>query len=236
MKNIMRMTIVIGVACTLLCGCASLDKRSLKEKDTIVFLGDSITQEGVRPDGYVTLTSQAIAKAYPDLNIMVVGAGISGHKVPDCQKRLDRDVLRKKPTIVLIYIGINDVWWWNGRWGKGTTKEDFESGLYDLIERINAVGARVILCTPTVIGEKTDGTNEFDKMLDEYSDISRKVAKETASQLLDLREAFMAYLKEHNADNAIKGILTRDTVHLNNNGNIFLSGLVLDAMNVPHGN
>lgn len=236
MRNMMRMTIAIGLACTLFCGCASLDKPSLQEKETIVFLGDSITQEGVRPDGYVTLTSQAIAKAHPDMDIKIIGAGISGHKVPDCQKRLDRDVLRKNPTIVLIYIGINDVWWWNGRWGKGTMKEEFESGLHDLIERINAIGARVILCTPTVIGEKTDGTNEFDKMLDEYSDITRKVAEETGSQLLDLREAFMAYLKEHNPDNAAKGILTRDTVHLNKNGNIFLSGLVLNTLNVPQAN
>ena len=179
----------------------------------------------------MTLTSKAIAKAYPDKNIKVIGAGISGHKVPDCQKRLSRDVLKKKPTIVLIYIGINDVWHWNRN--RGTKKEDFEAGLKDMISKINEEGARVILCTPTVIGEKTDGTNKFDKMLDEYSDISRNVAKETDSQLLDLRKLFLDYLKEHNADNAAKGILTSDTVHLNKNGNSFLSGLVLDALNVP---
>jgi len=81
-------------------------------------------------------------------------------------------VLQKKPTIVLIYIGINDVWHWNRN--RGTKKEVFEAGLKDMISRINAAGAKVILCTPTVIGEKTDGTNKFDKMLDEYSAISRK--------------------------------------------------------------
>lgn len=227
------MNVAVAVALTLVCGYARAEKQTLKEKDTIVFLGDSITAAGVRPNGYVTLTSQAIAKAYPDLGVKVVGAGISGHKVPDCQKRLDRDVLQKKPTIVLIYIGINDVWHWNRN--RGTKKEDFEAGLKDMISKINAAGARVILCTPTVIGEKTDGTNRFDKMLEEYSDISRAVAKETGSQLLDLRKAFMAHLKEHNADNVAKGILTGDTVHLNKAGNAFLSGLVLDALNVPRG-
>lgn len=234
MRNIRRTGIAIGIICVFLCGCVSLNKRSLEINDVIVFLGDSITQEGVRPDGYVTLTSQVIAKTYPDLNISVIGAGISGHRVPNCQKRLDRDVLQKKPTIVVIYIGINDVWWWNGRWGEGTTIEDFESGLHDMIERITAAGARVILCTPTVIGEKTDGTNEFDKMLEEYSNISRKVARVTGSQLLDLRKDFMAYLKEHNSDNVASGILTRDMVHLNKQGNIFLSHLVLEALNVPY--
>jgi hypothetical protein len=64
--------------------------------------------------------------------------------------------------------------------------------------------------------------------------ISRKVAKETNSQLLDLRKAFLAYLSEHNTENAEKGILTRDTVHLNQHGNAFLSQLVLNALNVPN--
>ena len=40
----------------------------------------------------------------------MINAGISGHKVPDLQGRLDRDVLSKEPTVVFIYIGINDVW------------------------------------------------------------------------------------------------------------------------------
>jgi lysophospholipase L1-like esterase len=235
MKRVMRMGVVIGVACSLLCGCASFNRQALREKDTIVFLGDSITAAGVRSGGYVTLTSKAIADAHPDLNIKVIGAGIGGNRVPDCQKRLNRDVLQKKPTIVLIYIGINDVWHWihpQTRKVGGTSPEDFESGLRDMIEQINGIGARVILCTPTVIGEKTDGSNPQDKMLDEYSGISRRVAKETGSQLLDLREAFMTYLKEHNLKNEARGILTSDSVHLNKNGNLFLSKLVLDALNV----
>jgi isoamyl acetate esterase len=148
-------------------------------------------------------------------------------------------VLQKKPTIVLIYIGINDVWHWThpnvvARGGKGTTVEHFESGLKDMIRQVNGVGARVVLCTPTVIGEKTDGLNSSDKMLDEYADISRKVAKETGSQLLDLRRAFITHLKGHNPNNAAKGILTTDTVHLNKNGNRFLADLVLEALDVPN--
>jgi len=231
MRNPTRTWIVRGLATLLSWGSACCGAAELSKQETIVFLGDSITQAGVRPHGYVTLTSQAIAKAYPDRDISVIGAGISGHRVPDCQKRLDRDVLQKKPTIVLIYIGINDVWHWNRN--RGTTKEDFEEGLKDMIARIQSAGARVILCTPTVIGEKVDGTNQFDKMLDEYAEISRKVGRETGAQLLDLRKAFMAYLEAHNPDHLERGILTGDSVHLNEHGNRFLSELVLDALEVP---
>lgn len=230
-RTVTCVILVVCVALSLVSGAVADDKASLKKDDVIVFLGDSITAAGVRPDGYVTLTADAIAKANPDLGVKVVGAGISGHKVPDCQKRLDRDVLQKNPTIVIIYIGINDVWHWNRN--RGTTKEDFEAGLKDMIAKINAVGARVILCTPTVIGEKTDGTNRFDSMLEEYSNISRSVAKETGSQLLDLRAEFMKYLKEHNKDNVERGILTSDTVHFSKLGNSFTAGLMLDALNVP---
>ena len=138
----------------------------LKADDRIVFLGDSITQAGAGPNGYVTMIRQALNKQHADLKIDVIGAGISGNKVPDLQRRVDKDVIAKKPTIVVIYIGINDVWHWDH--GKGTTKENFESGLKDIVGKIKAGGGSVVLCTPTVIGEKNDGTNKQDKMLDEY--------------------------------------------------------------------
>lgn len=241
MRKIITVSLTLIVALTLLNGCALSGRAHLGEKETIIFLGDSVTAAGVRPGGYIVQFSEVIAKTYPNRDIKVVGAGISGNRVPDCQKRLDRDVLQKEPTIVVIYIGINDVWHWThpavvaaGR--KGTTKEDFESGLYDIIGRIQKSGARVILCTPTVIGEKTDGMNDQDTMMNEYAEISRKVATKTGTQLLDLRVTFMDYLKEHNPDNASKGILTRDGVHLNDTGNRFLANIMLNALNVPHGN
>ena len=107
-------------------------------------------------------------------------------------------------------------------------------GMADVQPSALFADAMVIQRTPTVIGEKHDGSNPNDKRLDEYADISRKVAKGTNSQMLDLREKFLAYLKEHNTENAEKGILTGDTVHLNKHGNAFLSQLVLNAFNVPN--
>ncbi len=206
------------------------DECELKKNDRIVFLGDSITAGGVRKDGYVTLVANAIAECHSDLGIKVIGAGISGHKVPDCQKRLEKDVLDKEPTIVVIYIGINDVWHWNR--DAGTTKEKFEEGLHDLIKRSQDVGARVVLCTPSVIGEKTDSSNKFDAMLAEYSAISRKVAAATGSQMVDLRKKFQTYLEQHNKENGEKNVLTTDGVHLNAAGNRFVADCMLEGLGV----
>ncbi|MDB4548933.1 GDSL-type esterase/lipase family protein, partial [Akkermansiaceae bacterium] len=139
-------TINISLLFSLIFSPVVLGQEALKKNDRIVFLGDSITAAGARKGGYITLSSQAIAKAYPELKIELIGAGIGGHKVPDCQKRLSKDVLQKNPSIVFIYLGINDVWHWThpavvARGKKGTTPEDFENGLKEMILKINKAGA-----------------------------------------------------------------------------------------------
>lgn len=198
---------------------ADADAPALKKGERIVFLGDSITAGGVAPKGYVTVIKNALTATHKDLGIEVIGAGISGNKVPDLQRRLEKDVLAKKPTLVVIYIGINDVWHGASDPAKGTPKDKFEAGLKEIIGKIKASGARVVLCTPTVIGEKKAGANALDAKLDEYANISRAVAKETGVQLCDLRKAFVGHLTKNNADNKDRGVLTTDTVHLNEAGN-----------------
>jgi lysophospholipase L1-like esterase len=201
--------------------------------ERIVFLGDSITQGGAGPGGYVTLVREAIAAALPDKGVEVLGAGISGNKGPDLELRLDRDVLAKKPTTVVVYIGINDVW--HSQRGQGTPKEAFDKGLRSLVERIRAGGARVILCTPSVIGEKPTGENPLDAMLDEYSAVTRGVAADLKTGLLDLRKAFIDHLAAANAAQADKGTLTTDGVHLNAAGNRFVADRMLEALGVAAG-
>ncbi|HYT89680.1 MAG TPA: SGNH/GDSL hydrolase family protein [Gemmataceae bacterium] len=202
----------------------------LKKGDQILFLGDSITAGGVGKKGYITLIKQNLDKKHKDLNLKVLGAGISGNKVPDLQRRVERDVLSKKPTIVFIYIGINDVWHGERDPARGTPKDKFEAGLKEVIGKIKDGGARVILCTPSVIGEKKDAGNKLDARLDEYADISRKVAREMKVQLCDLRKAFVDYLKQHNPENRDSGILTGDRVHLNEAGNRLVAETMLKSL------
>ena len=180
----------------------------LKDGDRIVFFGDSITQAG----GYHKLIAKALKEKRPQLDVQIINAGISGHKVPNLQARIEKDVLAKDPTIVFIYIGINDVW--HSQRGQGTPKDKFEAGLHDIIQQLKKAGATVVLATPTTIGEKPDGSNPLDPMLEEYAAISRKVAQKEGVTLCDLRIAFIDYLKKHNQENKEKGILTNDGVHM----------------------
>jgi lysophospholipase L1-like esterase len=116
--------------------------------------------------------------------------------------------LAKKPTLVVIDIGINDVWRGERDPARGTPKDTFESWLTEIIGKIHDAGARVVLCTPSVIGENKAGAKSLDAKLDEYADIRRKAANDTKSQRCDLRKAFADYLTKNNPENKESGILT----------------------------
>jgi lysophospholipase L1-like esterase len=223
---------ISAVVCAMsLNGLADDPAVTLKKGDRVVFLGDSITQGGDSHDkGYVRLIRKTLAEKHADLGIEVIGAGISGNKVPDLQRRLEKDVLARKPTIVVIYIGINDVWHGENDPARGTMPDAFASGLKEVVGRCTAAGATVVICTPTMIGEKKDGGNSLDKRLDQYSDISRNLASELKLPLCDLRKAFVDHLKDHNPNNAEKGILTSDRVHLNDVGNKFVADTILKVL------
>ena len=190
------------------------------DRKRVIFFGDSITAAGAKPGGYIRMMKEMVDTTQYEL----IGAGISGNKVTDLQARIRQDVLDKKPDVVVIYIGINDVWhFYKFEGTTGTEAERYEAGLRDVAQQIQDQGATAIFCTPTVIGEDPDSDSEENVRLTEYADIVRKVAKDTNSQLCDLREAYTTYLRENNPDKAYEGILTSDGVHMNEVGNRFLA-------------
>jgi lysophospholipase L1-like esterase len=194
---------------------------NLKPKK-IIFFGDSITQAGVQPGGYVDL----IKKALDPTKYEVIGAGIGGNKVYDLFFRMEDDVLIKKPDLVVIYIGVNDVWH-KATSKTGTDFDKFSKFYQGLITKIQNNGAKVVLCTPAVIGEKKDGGNEMDADLDKYSGAIRELATKNKLPLCDLRTIFKEYDAVNNPDNKDKGILTSDGVHLNALGNQTLADKLL---------
>jgi isoamyl acetate esterase len=229
MRSLHSFARIFGTIALLISGCAA-SREAIPGEVRVVFFGDSITEMGVAPGGYVTLIKDSLQHRGSRANI--IGAGVSGNKVEQLLARIDKDVIALKPTTVVVYIGINDVWHWTiGMPGaKGSTKEEFETGLRQVLARIQATGARVVLCTPSVIGEKATGTNPEDAMLDEYSDISRRLARESGSALCDLRKAFVEYISKNNPENREKGILTTDRVHLNDAGNHLVADEILRAL------
>lgn len=207
----------------LVCSAFILLSAALPQKKKVIFFGDSITQAGVGPEGYITQMKTLL----PDYDL--IGAGIGGNKVYDLYLRMENDVLKKKPDVVVIYIGVNDVWH-KSTHGTGTDLNKFEGFYRALIKKIQGNGAKVVLCTPAVIGEKKDGDNEQDADLDKFSSSIRKISQEAGLPLCDLRKLFLDYNLEHNKGNAEKGILTTDRVHLNKTGNALVAKSLSDII------
>jgi len=226
-KSEISVTILLAVFLFFLTDCRAF---TLSKNDRIVFFGDSITELAVKPNGYISLIRQALDQNKKTKNVEAIGAGISGHKVPDLLARLHRDVLSQNPTIVFIYIGINDVWHAALPGHFGTPPDEYKAGLISLVEQMKNRGIRVILCTPTTIGEKTDGANSLDSKLDEYAAIVRTVAQTEQIELCDLRTIFINYLKQNNPQNIEEGILTCDGVHLSDRGNQLVADTMLKML------
>jgi lysophospholipase L1-like esterase len=195
----------------------------------VVFFGDSITQQGARPGGFIVKMKEALSQKGLVSNYDLIGAGIGGNKIYDLYLRMDDDVLSQNPDIVFIWVGVNDVWHKVSS-GTGTDADKFEKFYTAIINKLLDRHIRVILCTPAVIGEKTDFTNQQDGDLNAYSQIIRNLAQKYHCGLVDMREFFHNYDLKNNPGNKESGVLTVDRVHLNDAGNQLVADKMMDQL------
>jgi isoamyl acetate esterase len=196
-----------------------------QKKTKVIFFGDSITQQGAGAGGYIMRVDSMCKKEGMGDRFEFIGAGIGGNKVYDLYLRMEDDVLAKNPDVVVIYIGVNDVWH-KATSGTGTDPDKFEKFYNGILKKLTDRKIKVIICTPAVIGEKTDFSNQQDGDMNAYANIIRGIAKKQSLPLVDLRQIFLDYDLKNNPDNKDRGILTVDRVHLNARGN----QLVADEM------
>ena len=222
-KNKMKSIVLIISMAMLVSG------YTLQQKKRVIFFGDSITEAGVKPGGYISVLGDLMKQKGLDQNFELQGAGIGGNKVYDLYLRLDEDVLGKKPDVVVIWVGVNDVWH-KSSYGTGTDEDKFEKFYTAIIKKLQAANVQVIVCTPAAIGERTDFTNSQDGDLNQYSQIIRNVAQKNNCKVIDLRKVFLDYNIANNKANQASGTLTTDGVHLNEKGNGLVAEQMLSAL------
>lgn len=207
------------------------DLADLADGSRIIFFGDSITAAGIRETGYVTMVEEALEVLYPDRLIEVRGSGVVNDTVNNLRRRLSRDVLDRRPTLVVIYVGVNDVAGLGpGNVAVAVGKQAYRTGLTELVNRIQAAGAEVLLCTPAVLGEVVDDESRINRALDDYAEVVHEVAEDQQAGVCDLRREFSEYLREHNSTELTRGLLTSDGVHLNERGNRLVAKTMLRAL------
>ena len=201
----------------------------LKPGQQIIAIGDSITQAG----GYLKDVDAVLAARYPELKLPPIrNVGIGGQKAEDLVKRFQKDVVAPKPAVVTISIGINDVWHRAGKPHQPQVLADYWVNVAKMVDMAQAAGIKVILLTPTVIGEGP--AESANKRLRIYVEAEKQIARDRKCTLVDLHRMFMTVLARRPADVKDKQKwLTSDGVHMNPLGDALMAIGVLRGLGVP---
>ena len=203
------------------------DEIIIKSGDKLAFLGDSITQFGANtPGGYVKLVISGLdangIKAEP------VFAGISGHKSNDMLARVDKDVLSRKPNVMTLSCGVNDVW----HGANGVTLDKYKENITAIVDKALAAGVKPVILTSTMINE--DQSNANNQKLVAYNEFLRTLAKERGLPLADLNSQMQEAIKKAKETSAPKpnkgNFLTGDGVHMAPQGDQMMAEGVLRAL------
>ena len=167
----------------------------------IIALGDSVTQ-GVMEHRFLDskrvyhrLLQQELEDFFPLTTFSTINAGVSGGTVTQAVQRLERDVLRHAPDLVLIAFGLND------SLGGEMGLSPFQTALREIVRKIRqGTSSDVMLVTPpfmarcknvrihpeheamadNIIRAQTDGT------LGQYAEAIRQIAVEEKTYLADV--------------------------------------------------
>jgi len=183
----------------------------LKSGETILFIGDSITDCGRRGEfaplgcGYVKMLADMLAIREPAKRVTVINKGIGGNAVTDLQRRWSDDVLRHKPDWLSIKIGINDLHRTLGGSPEAVPPDLFEKTYDEILSRTKRKlpNCRLLLIDPFYIS--TDRSphskrNDVLRLLPKYIATVHKMAKRYRTRLVKTHEVFQKLLKFHEAD------------------------------------
>jgi lysophospholipase L1-like esterase len=168
----MALASLTGLALTACATTAYGQQFSLKDGDTVVFYGDSITAQRL----YTKDVEEFLLTRYPKLHVHFVNAGVPGDSVNGgyagtMPERVQRDVAPFRPAMITVMLGMND-----GGWGQGSPEIDaaFQKGYRTLLDALHkaAPGAALTLITPTPYDEITHGTEfpGYSRVIDKFAE------------------------------------------------------------------
>ncbi len=179
------------------------NRIELKSGQTILFIGDSITDAGrleaaYRPFGYgyVQFVAYRLLSKYPEYNLNIINTGISGDTIRDLNDRWETDCLNHKPDILSILIGINDVFrQYTDRPDEAVSLEEYQLTYKRLLSLVKEkYKCQLILIEPFMFCD--DKTNPAYKTLQQYIHAVRVLAEEFDAVLVPLQEFIDKKIKQ----------------------------------------
>jgi lysophospholipase L1-like esterase len=197
----------------------------------IVTLGDSITKgvrSGVKAEETFAARLEAGLRA-GGADVSVVNVGIGGERTDQALRRLAKDVLAQKPSVVTIMYGTNDSYVDQGKSASRITVEEYRANLARLVDELRAAGVTPVLMTEPRWGKtaRLNGAGEHPNVrLEKYVEACRAVAAEKRTPLVDHFQHWTAA----EAKGTDIGGWTTDQCHPNPEGHRVLAELMLPVV------
>jgi unsaturated rhamnogalacturonyl hydrolase len=189
----------------------------LHDGDTVVFYGDSITEQRY----YTQWVETYVATRFPHMLVHFYSVGnggdtVHGGSAGPIDLRLNRDVLPLKPTVVVIMLGMND-----GGYGRLTEKIEntYRAGYEHILNALQQALPKVRFCLLGAspydeITRPPKFEGGYNPTLVRFGQINRELAEEHKGIFVDLNAPFVAALKRGVAvDPLATEILLPDRVH-----------------------
>ena len=214
----------------------AVDKSFLfKNKQTIVFMGDSITDCQRRGQffpygsGYAKALIDLVTARYPEKSFTFFNKGIGGNTVEDLSNRWYDDAIILKPDWISILVGINDL----HRFLADSTvlpPHKYENLYRAILKRTRQeTKAKLILLEPFYI------SNDFKsgsfrsrvlKLIPDYIKVVRRLAAEFDTFLIKTHDIFQKQLKYRMAETFYV-----NPVHPNPSGHLVIAYELLKTIN-----
>lgn len=194
----------------------TIARLSQGERQLIVCIGDSITEQNYHLDGklnYVGQFSEKLLDTFGRKHLLL-NAGVSGDTTWGIVERLERDALRFKPDLLLLMIGLNDS-------TRGAEQVPaFRSNLRTIINRTREARCELLLLTQNGISFEQHDNVERRNSYPAYVAALRETAAELNVPLCDMYRAWEEEIAR-NPNNHWR--FMDDGIHPNERGHAFMA-------------
>ena len=201
----------------------------LKDGDTMVFLGDSITAAR----GYTKIVELYTLMRHPEARVKFWNAGQGGDTASGAVSRLERDVFAHGATVVTVAFGINDIAW--GTKADQEHKQKYLDGIRTIVTECQKHHMRVFICSPAVLHQDPEKaeTEFLQKMADEGMALAKSLGAGTIDISRGMREVQRKVVAANAQEKDPKNITrlhVEDGIHLNELGQLTMAWAMLKGL------
>ena len=204
----------------------------LKDGETMVFLGDSITAAR----GYTKVVEHYTLMRFPQRQVRFINAGQGGDTASAAVGRLERDVFAKGATAVTVAFGVNDIGW--GMKATPENKQKYLDGIRAIVTECRQKGVRPYICSPAITAEAPDPAERG--FLQTMTDEGLSLAQSLGAETIDLQRGMRTIQRRVLAANGNEPDKTRhallhapDGVHLTDLGQLAMGYVLLKGLGAP---